>query len=84
MNRFEMARICVEGASNPRRVAMALVEAIDECRKEGGDDASVRSDPAITLILDQLAQLLGKRVDVAGYCEIFSRAMDAVYEEALK
>ena len=76
MNRFEMARICVEGASNPRRVAMALVEAIDECRKEGGDDASVKEDVAVVLILDQLVQLLGG-VDAGK----FSRAYDEVYRK---
>lgn len=39
MNRFKSAEICMSGASNPRRVASALVEAIDECRAENHDPA---------------------------------------------
>ena len=59
MNRFQMARICIDGASNPRRVAQALVDAIDEARKEGADDVTIKDDIGVILILDQLMYLLG-------------------------
>lgn len=59
MNRFDKAQICINGACNPRRVAMALVESIDEARAEGVDDVTIKTDPAVVLILDQLMQLLG-------------------------
>lgn len=61
-NRNKMADICQGGASNERRVAMALVEAIDECRAENTDP---REDPAVFLILHQLAHLLTKGHDIA-------------------
>lgn len=53
--RTESARICHNGASNPRRVAMALVEAIDECREEG---VMPDSDDAVLIIMEQLKHLL--------------------------
>lgn len=53
--RDEAARICQDGASNERRVAMALVEAIDECRAENVDP---KTDPACYLILHQLNWLM--------------------------
>lgn len=53
--RKEFARIAQGGASNERRVASALVEAIDECRAEG---VSPRDDSACFLILHQLAWLM--------------------------
>ena len=53
--RTESARICHNGASNPRRVAMALVEAIDECRAEG---VMPDSDDAVNIIMEQLKHLL--------------------------
>lgn len=53
--RQEFARICQEGASNRRRVSRALLEAIEECQAEGADPDK---DPAVFLILHQLAFLL--------------------------
>lgn len=53
--RNKNAKICQEGASNERRVASSLVEAIDECRAEG---VTPSEDDAVFLILHQLAWLL--------------------------
>lgn len=53
--RNEMARICQEGASNRRRVARALHEAIEECLNE---NLMPEQDPAVFLILHQLTFLL--------------------------
>jgi hypothetical protein len=53
--RNKMAVTCQGGASNERRVAMALVEAIDECRAE---NVNPREDAACFLILHQLAFLM--------------------------
>ena len=55
IRRIEAARICQAGASNERKVAQVLVDAIDECRAEGVDP---RTDDAVFLILHQLAFLL--------------------------
>ena len=55
MKRTEYARIAQSGASNPRRLASALVEAIDECRAENVDPAQ---DAAVYLITHQLGWLL--------------------------
>lgn len=55
MPRNANALICQDGASNERRVASCLVEAIDECRAAG---LNPRQDPACFLILHQLAHLL--------------------------
>jgi len=58
-NRFSnAAEIWGVGASNPRGVARALVEAIDEACEEGqGSDGA--NDPAVHLILDHLCSLVG-------------------------
>lgn len=62
MKRNEYARIAQSGASNERRLASCLVEAIDECRIECKDPAA---DPAVFLILHQLCWvLLGHDVSV--------------------
>lgn len=53
--RREFARICQDGASNRRRVARALYEAIEECQAEGVDPDD---DPSVFLILHQLSFLL--------------------------
>ena len=53
--RHKHAILCQDGASNERRVASSLVEAIDECRAEMVDP---RKDPAVHLILHQLTFLL--------------------------
>lgn len=53
--RNEFAKIAQGGASNARRMSTALTEAIDECRAEG---VSEHEDPAVFLILHQLAWVL--------------------------
>ena len=55
MKRNKYARIAQSGASNPRKLASCLVEAIDECRVENKDPAE---DAATFLILHQLCWLL--------------------------
>jgi len=55
MKRIEYARIAQSGASNPRRLASCLVEAIDECRAENVDPAE---DAAVFMIMHQLGWLL--------------------------
>lgn len=78
-NRFENAHICVNGASNERRVASSLVEAIDECRAENVDP---RCDAAVTLILDQLTQLLGGPITTERFAKAFNIVMDKVEQRA--
>lgn len=53
---FDACTIINPGACNPAGVSRALVEAIDECRVEGGDP---RLCPACRLIAHQLAHILG-------------------------
>lgn len=53
--RFKDAQTAQNGACNPRPIANALVNAIDECRAEGVDPTE---DPAVFLILHQLAYVL--------------------------
>ena len=53
--RNEYARIIQGGASNQRKIAACLVEAIDECRAEG---VRMEADPAVYLILHQLVYIL--------------------------
>lgn len=68
--RNEFAKIAQSGATNQRRVAMALVEAIGECRAEG---VSEDEDPAVFLILHQLAHLLTGGYDIASNNERMRR-----------
>lgn len=80
MTRNEAARLVQAGASNPRAVAQALVNAIDECRAEGGNE---RDDHAVFLILHQLAFILTGH-DVAcepGLSDRYSKAYDAIIKE---
>lgn len=59
INRFKNAdQIWHVGASNPRAVARALVEAIDEAVTEGHGSDSAK-DPAVQMILDHLCFLCG-------------------------
>ena len=70
MKRREYARTCQDGASNERRVASCLVEAIDECRAEGVDPAA---DNSVYLIAHQLSFLLDVRDDryQSAYTDLF-------------
>jgi hypothetical protein len=61
-NRYDDALYINAGACNPKGVARALVEAIDQvCRERNATD--VRSDPAVQLILHQLCHLAGMICD---------------------
>lgn len=79
MKRYKSADICMNGASNPRRVAAALVDAIDECRQENADPAC---DAAVVLILDQLTQLLGGPVSTERFSKAYNIVMDKLLEES--
>lgn len=58
-NRFKDAHeIWNNGASNPRGVARALVDAIDAAVEEGGGSRAA-ADPAVQMILDHLCFLCG-------------------------
>ena len=48
----------IQGACNPRGIARALVKATDEVATEG-DTNAVRADPAVRLMVHQLAYLAG-------------------------
>lgn len=80
MNRLEACRICLDGASNDRRVAQALVDAIDECRAERVDP---RSDPLVHGILTQLTNVLqcGSLLTHRTDPDIFKKAYDLCYAE---
>lgn len=59
-NRFQNAyEIWNVGASNPRGVARALVEAIDQACEEKQGSHGVREDAAVQMILDHLCYLCG-------------------------
>jgi hypothetical protein len=69
MKRFKDAhQIWHGGASNPKAVARALVNAIDEAIEIGGSDAAV--DPAVQMILDHLCYL----------CELPQPSLSMSYE----
>lgn len=59
--RNQNALIAQSGASNPRPIAQALVDAIGECYTEGVPPAR---DPAVALILHQLAHVLGQSLNM--------------------
>ena len=54
--RNALAKLIQEGASNPIPISRALNEAIAECREE---KVSPSEDPAVFMILHQLAYILG-------------------------
>lgn len=62
------------GASNPRPIAQALVDAIGECYVEG---VAPNKDPAVFLILHQLAFVLTGH-DFVGTTAMINRYEDAV------
>lgn len=59
MSRQQDARFIIAGACNPIAVAGALHKAMRECVDEGKDHSQTIADPAVVLIFDQLAQLMG-------------------------
>lgn len=69
MKRRDNARTCQMGASNERRVASCLVEAIDECRAEGVDPAA---DNSVYLIAHQLNHLIFFQDSAERYTEAYN------------
>jgi hypothetical protein len=59
--RKQHALIAQSGASNPRPLAQALVDAINESFKDG---VVPENDPAVVLILHQLAHVLGQSLNM--------------------
>lgn len=57
-NRFWDAYGIQQGACNPSGIARSLVTAIDEARAENSDTASLCADPAVRMIVHQLAHIL--------------------------
>ena len=55
------------GACNPSGVAMAIHEACREVIGEDGDTSTVCRDPAVRLMVYQLALLCGVQADLANY-----------------
>lgn len=76
--RIKSALICQAGACNPRPIAKALLDAIDECRAEGVEEAN---DPAVFLILHQLVWVLAGN-DFACASEVqqarYDRSMEGI------
>jgi hypothetical protein len=75
-NRFDDAVGIQQGASNPSGIARSLLEAVDECLREGlrpSDDAAVRA------ILHQLSCVVGRSEarDVRSMAQILIRNADA-------
>ena len=58
LQRFSDAYMIQQGACNPAGVARSLVAACDECIAEG---VSQRDDPAVRMIVHQLAYLMDTR-----------------------
>lgn len=83
MKRLKDAEACISGASNPRRIAVALVEAIDECRVGKIDDVALRDDAGIVLILDQLMNVLDaySGTKPARFTKAYQTLLDAQSEE---
>ena len=48
-----------DGACNPHAIARSLVRALDECRSANFDTDATTHDPAIQLIVSQLAYICG-------------------------
>lgn len=58
MSRFKDALAIQAGACNPIAVSRALVRAIDACHAEGLGTDAICADPAVRLIVHQLAFLV--------------------------
>ena len=64
-NRFWDAYMIHQGACNPSGIAHSLIKACEEIRNEGGGTQTTRDDPAVRLMVHQLAYLcdVGNTVD---------------------
>lgn len=78
MSRQQDARFIIAGACNPIAVAGVLHKAMRECVAEGKDHSQTTADPAVVLIFDQLAQLMGHPCITDQ--EVFQKAMQEVGE----
>lgn len=59
MDRNKDALFIIIGACNPVAVAGTLHKAMLDCSQEGKDHSQIINDPAVVLIFDHLAQLMG-------------------------
>jgi len=58
MRRFADAIAIQGGACNPHGIARSIVNALDELRAEGADTPTCNADPAVRLMVHQLAFLV--------------------------
>jgi len=56
--RHSDARAIQSGACNPRGIARAFIRHADDMANSGADTDAIRSDPALRLIVHQLAFLM--------------------------
>ena len=74
MNRFKNARDIQAGASNPVAIINVLKDAVVEARAENADPAK---DPAVYLILHQLAWvLIGKDIGDERFSPAYNQVLD--------
>jgi hypothetical protein len=79
-NRFrEALQIVDPGASNPSGIAHAIVAACAEVRNEGGSTAT---DPAVRLMVTQLAWVCHADSDIDDYGELLAECRRRLAEEA--
>lgn len=80
MDRNKDALLIVIGTCDSVAVAGTLHKAMLNCMDEGKDHAQVVNDPAVVLIFDQLAQLMGYPgiTDVHKFAAAFNAAREAV------
>ncbi len=79
--RHQDAIMIQDGACNPHGITRSLVHALGECRDEGMDTAATCADPAIRLIVHQLAFLCCVRA-LDDRLTIYSQAIDQCRREA--
>lgn len=59
MNRYRDALMISDGACNPSGVALAIAQACREIHATGGDTKAIANDPAVRLMVHQLAFICG-------------------------
>lgn len=57
--RYRAALAISDGACNPSGIAHAFIEGCRDARQEGADTAALYADPALRLMVHQLAHLMG-------------------------
>ena len=79
LNRFRDALVIVDpGASNPSGIAHAIIAACAEVRDEGG---STQTDPAVRLMVTQLAWVCRANWDTDEYGQLLAACRQRVSEE---